>query len=70
MDLLGSILKSMDAPPTTEVDKKAKGLSISLNCLSRFKGITSDRDILQLNLCRPRSVPFLLSRSRLQLICY
>lgn len=24
MDLLGSILKSMDAPPTTEVDKKAK----------------------------------------------
>ena len=25
MDLLGSILKSMDAPPTTEVDKKAKG---------------------------------------------
>ena len=25
MDLLGSILKSMDAPPTTEVDRKAKG---------------------------------------------
>ena len=25
MDLLGSILKSMDAPPTTEVDKKARG---------------------------------------------
>jgi len=24
MDLLGSILKNMDAPPTTEVDKKAK----------------------------------------------
>ncbi|XP_068753447.1 sperm-associated antigen 7 homolog [Montipora capricornis] len=33
MDLLGSILKSMDAPPTTEVDKKAKEERVKLKKL-------------------------------------